>query len=177
MLFFFAITGYNLDVIGFNYNAFLFFSIGSYVGIRQKNIVELGRRFKVPILILTFGLIVLFIYLRSIGETLYWLNSLFFICFFMSLVVVVAAQIQHGSVRLRPLLVKSVFFVFALHHMPYFMALPLPWLKLFPSSTLVFVGDYLLTPIIKISLCLLLYIILDKVSPKINGLLSGNRSK
>ena len=77
VLFFFAITGYNLDVIGFNYNAFLFFSIGSYVGIRQKNIVELGRRFKVPILILTFGLIVLFIYLRSIGETQYWLNSFF----------------------------------------------------------------------------------------------------
>ena len=156
VLFFFAITGYNLDVIGFNYNAFLFFSIGSYVGIRQKNIVELGRRFKVPILILTFGLIVLFIYLRSIGETQYWLNSFFFICFFMSLVVVVAGLIQHGSVRLHPLLVKSVFFVFALHHMPYFMALPLPWLKLFPSSTLVFVGDYLLTPIIKISLCLLI---------------------
>lgn len=36
VLFFFAITGYNLDIIGFNYNAFLFFSIGSYVGIRQK---------------------------------------------------------------------------------------------------------------------------------------------
>ena len=38
-------------------------------------------------------------------------------------------------------------------------------------------GDYLLTPIIKISLCLLLYIILDKISPKVNGLLSGSRSK
>ena len=62
-------------------------------------------------------------------------------------------------------------------HPTYFMALPLPWLKFFPSSTLVFAGAYLLTPIIKISLCLLLYIILDKVSPKINGLLSGNRSK
>ena len=102
VLFFFAITGYNLDIIGFNYNAFIFFGIGSYVGIRQMNIIELGRKFKVPILTLTLGLIVLFIYLRSIGETHYWLNSLFFICFFMSLVVVVAGLIQQGSVRLLP---------------------------------------------------------------------------
>ena len=74
-------------------------------------------------------------------------------------------------------LLKTKFLIYAFNGRTYFMALPLPWLKLFPSSTLVFVGDYLLTPIIKISLCLLLYIILDKVSPKINGLLSGNRSK
>lgn len=177
VLFFFAITGYNLDIIGFNYNAFIFFGICSYMGIRQMNIIELGRKFKVSILTLTLGLIVLFIYLRSIGETHYWLNSLFFISFFMSLVVVVAGLIQHGSVRLHPLLARSVFFVFALHLMPYFMVFPSSWLKFLPSSTLFFVGDYLLTPIIKISVCLLLYIILDKLSPKINSLLSGSRSK
>ena len=141
------------------------------------NILSFGQRYKLPFLISTIVLGVLFVYLRSVRGTLFWINYPFFICFFFSLLVLIATSLERSSVRLHPLLVKSVFFVFALHHMPYFMALPLPWLKLFPSSTLVFVGDYLLTPIIKISLCLLLYIILDKVSPKINGLLSGNRSK
>ena len=177
VLFFFAITGYNLDIIGFNYNAFLFFSIGAYFGAYQINLLGFGQRYKLPFLISTIALGVLFVYLRSVRGTLFWINNPFFICFFFSLLVLIATSLERGSVRLHPLLVRSVFFVFALHHMPYFMAFPLPWLKFLPSSTLVFVGDYLLTPIIKISLCLLLYIILDKLSPKINGLLSGNRSK
>ena len=176
-LFFLAVTGYNFDFAGINYNSLVFFGIGAYFGIYQINILSFGQRYKLPFLISTIVLGVLFVYLRSVRGTLFWINYPFFICFFFSLLVLIATNLGRGSIRLHPLLVKSVFFVFALHNMPYFMALPLPWLKIFPSSTLVFVCAYLLTPIIKISLCLLLYIILDKVSPKINGLLSGNRSK
>lgn len=176
-LFFLAVTGYNFDLVGINYNSLIFFGIGAYFGIYQINILSFGQRYKLPFLISTIVLGVLFVYLRSVRGTLFWINYPFFICFFFSLLVLIATSLERGSIRLHPLLVKSVFFVFALHNMPYFMALPLPWLKFFPSSTLVFAGAYLLTPIIKISLCLLLYIILDKVSPKINGLLSGNRSK
>ena len=177
ILFLLAVTGYNFDFAGINYNSLIFFSIGAYFGIYQINILSFGQRYKLPFLISTIVLGVLFVYLRSVRGTLFWINYPFFICFFFSLLVLIATSLERSSVRLHPILVKSVFFVFALHHMPYFMALPLPWLKFFPSSTLVFAGAYLLTPIIKILLCLLLYIILDKVSPKINGLLSGNRSK
>ena len=176
-LFFLAVTGYNFDFAGINYNSLVFFCIGAYFGIYQINILSFGQRYKLPFLISTIVLGVLFVYLRSVRGTLFWINYPFFICFFFSLLVLIATNLGRGSIRLHPLLVKSVFFVFALHNMPYFMAFPLPWLKLFPNSTLVFVGAYLLTPIIKISLCLLLYILLDKLSPKINGLLSGNRSK
>ena len=176
-LFFLAVTGYNFDFAGINYNSLVFFCIGAYFGIYQINILSFGQRYKLPFLISTIVLGVLFVYLRSVRGTLFWINYPFFICFFFSLLVLIATNLGRGSIRLHPLLVKSAFFVFALHNMPYFMAHPLPWLKIFPSCTLVFVGAYLLTPIIKISMCLLLYIILDKVSPKINGLLSGNRSK
>lgn len=176
-LFLLAVTSYNFDFTGVNYNSLIFFSVGAYFGAYQINLLNFGQRYKLPFLISTIALGVLFVYLRSVRGTLFWINYPFFICFFFSLLVLIATSLERSSVRLHPLLVRSVFFVFALHHMPYFMALPLPWLKFLPSSTLVFVGDYLLTPIIKISLCLLLYIILDKLSPKINGLLSGNRSK
>ncbi|WP_448907880.1 acyltransferase family protein [Hoylesella shahii] len=180
---FLAVTAYNFDLVGINYNSLIFFGIGAYFGIYQINILSFGQRYKLPFLISTIVLGVFFVYFRSLRSSLYWINNPFFISFpfiisfFFSLLVLIATSLEQGRIRLHPLLVKSVFFVFALHNMPYFMAFSLPWLKFLPSSTLVFVGTYLLTPIIKISLCLLLYIILDKLSPKINGLLSGNRSK
>jgi len=172
-----AVTGYNFDLVGINYNSLIFFSIGAYFGVYQTNLLSFGQRYKLPFLISTIVLGFLFIYLRSVRGSLFWINYPFFACFFFSLLVFIAMCLDRNKMRLHPILVRSVFFVFALHHMPYFTALPLPWLKFLPSSTFVLVGDYLLTPLIKISLCLLLYIILDKISPKVNGLLSGSRSK
>lgn len=152
----------------------VFFSIGAYLQIENKNILELVGQWKWTIyataLVLLLAIYFFFDYRRYI--------ELFFILFGIGTSFGVAADfLKTGRIQVNPFLVRSSFFIFAIHEILILNEISIPLvLHLLPGNGVIWdCLRFLLTPAFAVLLCLLLLYLLERWMPRTISLLTGNR--
>lgn len=172
------------EYITWSITSFFYYGMGCYLAINKLNIVEIARKFKnisLPIAIFTLCII---IYYCS-GKTLIGarVTPFYVISGVWSAIFVSSYLVTKWNVKPNKFLVSSCFFVYALHVAPYDISRSSLLGDVFNHTQYVFTGiphiellTYLLPPIFAILICLLLFAILQRFTPKFCRLLTGNRS-
>lgn len=178
------ISGIWPKVHGFSITSFFYYGMGCYLAINKLNIVEIARKLKnisLPIAIFTLCII---IYYCS-GKTLIGarVKPFYVISGVWSAIFVSSYLVTKWNVKPNKFLVSSCFFVYALHVAPYDISRSSLLGDMYQFVLSVFIGvphvellQYLLPPVITIAICLGLFWLLQRFTPKVCGLLTGNRS-
>lgn len=163
------------QISGFGITAFFYFTLGAYLGIRKLSLSSMGR-FKWVTYVVTFVLLVVTFYYGGpdapIGRYL-----MPFYCFAATIsVFCLAMSIQRRGFVIPTVLTKSVFFTYAFHGIfivGIFAAIPY---KLYNGENpFILTIIFLLVPFLKIAVCLIAYKLLERFTPKLLAVLTGNR--
>ena len=154
--------------------ALFFFSWGAYYSIGKRNFVAELRKWKfAPFVYLPF----------AVADTLTkgfafnsYLRDVVILLGIISMVVIAARLLETGKARVNPMLVKPVFFIFALHGliMQNIGKMLVSILHL-PDNALVMTAFYFAVPIVTIAACMGIYMLINKYLPSICRVLTGNR--
>lgn len=159
------------------YYGSIFFSIGAYLGINGKNMIVEFSRFRNLSYITASIFLIITIWFDGRNTEL---GSLFHPLYIISGVCAVfnlAAQLlEKNKVKVNPFLSQSTFFIYAVH------TLLVLWLCSFivenvigASSVLSLIISYFTIPVLTVGACLLLFALMKKLTPRLLGILTGNR--
>ncbi len=171
------LTTWETDIPGFSMTAIYYFGVGAYWGICKKNIVDTLSPFKRWSYTLTPILLLIATYYNGVEpEHEYWIRP-FIIVGVCSFFLLMNSLIENELIRKWCLkLSPTVFFVYAIHE--FYIK---NWLKgAFSRTPLADSGwgmmiGYILIPFAALIICLILYILWKKISPKTLAILLGNR--
>lgn len=152
----------------------VFFSIGAYLQIENKNILELVRKSKWAVYATAFALLLAIYFLFDYRRYI----ELFFILFGIGTLFGVTADcIKKNRFRVNPFMVRSSFFIFAIHEILILNEISIPLvLHLLPREGAIWdCLRFFLTPTIAILLCLLLLFLMECCMPHTISFLTGNR--
>lgn len=165
-----------VSVPGFSAVAFFFFTLGAYFSVNGQNMVEQLYRFRWvalavcavawPCLVWNFG---------DNSPLLSTLFRVFTTAAAILSVCVARLLICKGLVHAVPFLAKGTFFVFALH--PFLLKLSMCRLTA-PLTSFGYVGSsvaYMIAPFINAAICLGVYWLMGKFTPRILSVLTGSR--
>ena len=166
-----------IDLPGFSIDAIFFFSIGAYLSIYGKNIIEECRKTeKISyILALTFGLIDCLLNGREtiIGYIIYPFYIIFGV---IALFNLISKFLEKNIIQVNETLSQSSFFIYVTHTL---LILKFSnWIvnKIIPlNNELFLIIKYLLIPVLTVSISLVIYLLLKKFMPKLLNILTGNR--
>lgn len=155
--------------------ASFFFSWGAYFSISAKNIVFSFRKMKyIPMVYLIVALVDLLTIGREYNIFIHKIGILLGIA---SAVVVVSYLIEFEIVKTNKTLANSSFFIYVLHNLFIglvgkfvFLMLHIP-----ENNPLAMLALYFGVPLFSVAVCLILYILLKRYTPKVCNLLTGNR--
>ena len=171
-----------LHVPGFGIEAFFYFTLGAYLSIHKKNIVEQVAKIRVPSCIICLIAFLLCTYGIPQGllpfEIPYKASILLFILSGgISIINIVAWLLSKGKIEVNPVLAKSSFMIFAAHGLalgaigPFFH-------KFFNRDYIVLAAlDFFLFPIFVSLVLVALYYIVTRYFPRLSMLLVGSRGK
>lgn len=172
------ITGVWPNIPGFSILAVFFFSLGAYFSIHQRNIVEDFSRFKWGVYILYPVLLVPMVFFDGRNQ-----GPVILVCpFFLIVSVLVVFNLCPSLLKKRvkithPFLAKTSFFIYVAHGFLGVSCASLLLGLLIPSNDnwMIQTLRYLITPIVTIAICGLVYWGLSKVGPRTLGILTGSR--
>ena len=148
---------------GLNPLGLCFFTLGAFLGIRKKNLLEVMRRFEVPayVLSLFLGITMMLAY-----------NSAFFqvlvLCFRLTGGVAVFSIAQRGLHSIRSLhcsqhwqslLSDAAYFIYLAHYVLFMSFIDEAFFSLFGTSTASICAHYLLCPLIKAVIFIFAYVL------------------
>ena len=164
----------------FNYKdqlltALFFFSGGGYYSINKENFVLSFRELKfIPI---TYSIIAV---VDALSKSLVYneyIHKIGIIFGIVTVIVIASYSLEHGIVQVNKSLADSSFFIYAMHYIFSgellkfsFMMLHVP-----DKNPCAMLALYFSLPIISIFVCLGLFLFLKRYSPRLCGLLTGNR--
>jgi surface polysaccharide O-acyltransferase-like enzyme len=168
----FVVPGFST---GFFLTAFFFFSLGAYFSIHGKNMVMSLRKGQVFWLLLAMVTMVLSTYydgskMKDYFSPFYELSGV------ITAVNISSFLMERGYIRVRKTLSKASFFIYATHG-----TLVLAWAgKLFDAifrteSSLLMIIRYFTLPLLCVLICLGLYCLMKKLTPRVLSILTGNR--
>lgn len=181
ILFFCSISGLWPNVPGLSAGGLLYFSIGAFVSINHKNFLVEFNKFSRIVLPVTFFLTVLMIYFKSDFTTTGIIIYPVFVLFAVISTFIIAGHIvqRGGWLSRQPRILSSAsFFVYASHTVLILGYCTKVMHKLLPgSNSAVMTFSYLLTPILCATVCVGIYYLMSRFTPRTLSLLTGNRSK
>ena len=157
--------------------AIFFFGVGAWLGIWRVNMLRLARMVKWPVAVVSVILLLLASYFNS-SQYHEWMLRAFYPFGMLTFMNIIDKLIDKDSRRERLCnLASAVFFIYAAHEV-----FILGWTK---GLFLRLVGDgllgswisYLLVPVVVILVCLILYCIFNKLTPRTLAFVSGGRAK
>lgn len=172
------ISGVWPNISGLTVTTVFFFSTGAYFSLYGKNLINECRRVRA----LSYVCAVLFLLPciwfdgrnTSEGYLIYPFYVIAGVCAAFNLT---AWLLQTGRARIYPLLSQSTFFIYAIHTLLVLRvtsvlfrpleATGIPWLL-----TLI----YLLRPFVATAICIVLFVLMRRLFPRILGILTGNRN-
>lgn len=165
---------------GISTNALLFFSLGAFFRLRGMDVVRFARKSR---WLWLSASLVLLVFSTACYEERYaqQLHQAFYIAGIFVLILLASALIERGRVRVRPLLVKNSFFVFAVHMVPVAHGSLLSLggcvaRLLFPLESIGgAVAGYAFAACFVAGAGILLYVGLGKCAPRLLSILSGGR--
>ncbi len=163
-----------------NVNSAVFFGFGAFLSINKVNIITTFRRIKIPIYIIAFITMCLCVYFNSkYTETGKRIYPLFLLTGIISIFNLASICVEKELFKEKKILTSSVFFIYAIH-----VLLPISWTNVyFQHAFSLSEGNYglctvlyLIQPILKTALCIVIFLLLKMIAPKVVYLLSGSRS-
>lgn len=157
-----------------------FFTLGAYLSLNDKSLYLENKTARYAIYLITAVAFVVTLILC--GTSPYWCyqaDPLFTLAGTLATVNIAYEYTKRGqSLFNRPLLSNSSFFVYALHHD---VALPLGFfagkmLFMHTTNAWLLCLQYFAVPIIIYAMCVVVYVMMEKWTPKLLGLLTGNRN-
>ena len=168
---------------GFSPTAAFFFSFGAYFSIHREVMVDKLYRIRIPVYLICIPLLILtFLWDGThtrIGQYIY---PFFIIAGVISVICLATALVSNDYLNFSKRLSPTTFFIYAGHaafglYITYFILK-----RIIPQSNLdenwfLITLKYLLTPVMATSICLVVYVVLERWSPKLLSLLIGNRRR
>jgi membrane-bound acyltransferase YfiQ involved in biofilm formation len=168
-------TGIWFSIPGFGIGPLFFFSVGAYYSIHKKNMVMELRRYKIPCYIISIVMLVLCIYYDGVKLQDYF-YPVYVLTGVISAVNIVSCFIEKKDIKPIKLLVKSTFFVYAMHTVLILSSVGTIFdLLIRTNNPIILIARYFAVPLIAVGICVLIYYVMDKTMPKISRMLSGNR--
>lgn len=176
-LFGYYLSNFDLGIIGFSSTAIFYFGAGAYFGIYKKNILEIAIKVKKTSLILSILLLFTATLLNGNGYIYELVVRLFIPIAILSLFNIINKAIYNNIFKsITTKLLPTVFFIYAAHSVfiiGYTKGLVYR-VSFFTSEIGLFIA-YILIPTITIGICLSLYYLWRKISPKTLSFFVGGR--
>lgn len=172
-----------LQIPGFSVRAFFFWTVGAYLSLNKLSITVCikNKYCKIAIIVLTSVMTILVTWLiyRNehfiITDILHQIVTMGLILFFF---MVFDKLVKHEKkMVIPPLILSSVFFVFAFHDFPVINPIVVvsKLLSFLPDIELITIVKYLITPFIVYALSVCVYFMSKHFCPRITMLFTGNR--
>lgn len=169
-----------IHIPGFGMEAFTYFTLGAYLGIHRKNLVNLAQRAKIPFYILFAISLSLLLYGLPATHPLNLIRAVSLLFVFsggVSAINITSALLEKGKVKVNPLLSKSSFMIFAAHGIAVSAIKPVFDLWFDSDSIIVNILAYFLFPLTITALCVLAYHLAITYFPRLSTILVGSRGK
>ena len=166
-----------IPIEGFSVSAFFFFSLGAYLSLFNKNIlIEFG---KYKYLFYVIAIVSLILMLISHGQNRY-LEEIFVNIYRIAGVIsffnIAGLLVAKDKVRIPKLLTQSSFFIYLVHFIYITGLAGVVVTKLLPyDNQFIILFNYFLTVLVTIAICVLLYIIMRRLCPKLLSVIVGGR--
>lgn len=165
------------NIHGLSLTAVFFFSFGAYFAINGRTLVEEFKKVRIFSYALALLLSLPMVWYDGkntvIGSVIY---PFFIITGVISVFNIAVQLIEKGVVKSHSILTQSTFFIFALHTL---LVLRISSYAINAiiggGSAFAMILSYTLTPLLAIAICLLLYIVIKRLSPRALSILNGNR--
>ena len=170
------IKNIEIPVDGINIEALLFFSVGAYIAIHKIDITAIPNHIGITTLLLYIPVQLLMNHYYNNAEYVYAIGLLASIIKVTAVFYLVSLLFKKNIIRPTIFLSKMSFTLYALHGIiigPIIMVLYR--LSGNTDNPIVLLGIYIATPLIIITVTYILYSILTKHTPKIAGIVTGNR--
>ena len=168
------------NIPGLSTTAFMFFGIGAYMGLNKKNILALTIKIKEIAYIVSIALLGISLYFNGTSTHEYIVRA--FVPFGIVVLINIVNTLCNNSDKIKAQLIKlspTVFFIFGLHViyiMNWIAGASVKIQTIFPDSMFLKITLYFCSPIIAISICLVIYYLMKRLFPKTLSLLLGSRS-
>lgn len=180
ILFICSISGLWPSVPGLSAGGLLYFSIGAFMAINHKNLLAEFNKYKQIVLPVTLFLTVLMIYFKSdFTKTGVMIYPVFVFFAVISTFIIAGYLVQRGGwfSRHPRIFSRASFFVYASHTVLILGYCSKLMHNLLPGSNpAVLTVTYLLTPILCATVCVAMYYLMSRFTPRTLSLLTGNRS-
>lgn len=175
------ITGIWPYIHGFSITAIFFFSLGAYFSIHGKNMVSELYRYRLISYFLIIPMMLLMWYYdgnnSEIGQYIY---PFYIITGVVSIVCLSTTLTSQGRMNLSKHFSGVTFFIYVSHGLIGFSIANIILNNIVPmhyTELIVKIGYYLLLPILTITICCLIFVLMERYCPKILDVLTGNRNK
>ena len=162
---------------GFGINAFFFFSFGAYFSIHKQSIISKFEKIKIPNYIITVVLFFISVYFDGPCSKIGWnIYPFFIITELITIFNIAFFCVKKWNFKPCKILTQSCFFVYACHKIEIMFWSKYYFGKLLPcNDVLCLIVKYFSTTFICAGVCVLIYFILNKFTPKLCGIFCGNR--
>lgn len=162
---------------GFSVVAFLFFSIGAYVSINGKGLIQFCTKYGKVSLITSIILLVCLMLSFYICKSAYgYVCTLFTVSGSIATIYLSSKLIELGKVKVNSTLSSTSFFIYALHMATLMSFVGMITTRVVPPNSAVgYLFDYFFITIMTIAICLFLFFIMKKFCPHLLSLLIGGR--
>jgi hypothetical protein len=168
-------TGIWISVPGLSVAAFFFFTLGAYFGIYKQNLVSEFRKAKIIWYIISVVTLIPSVYYNGL-RTYDYFQPVFILATVISAVNIVSHLIEKNKLKVNHTLAQATFFVYAIHTVLVLSIVRLIFDAIFKSQgALLLTIKYFTVPAATASVCVLIYCVMKKITPRTLGMLSGNR--
>lgn len=178
VLLFCYISGIWPNIPGLQITAVFFFSIGAYIGLYRRNVIEECRKVKWMSYVLASILLPLTVWFDGrnthIGSFMYPFFVIVGVCAVFNLA---SWLLETGRVKNKfPALGKGSFFIYATHTLLILSFSTAICTRLFYwDNSIIHIVCYFMIPLLTVAICFSCYLLMQKYTPKILGILLGNR--
>lgn len=177
LLFFCYISGVFIPIRGFSSMAFLFYGLGAYFCINRIDVTKFTYKYRKFIYMIAFLLWMLCTLLNGHntpqGDIVYpfWVLIGGLALFNLSTLIV-----SRGLINIPQQFVKGAFFIYLLHTIKINGIVSWLFINIFgETNPILLTISYFLVPITTVTICLVIYFMLNKYIPSLCRILTGNR--
>lgn len=159
---------------GFGISSFFFFSSGAYFSINGKNFVAEFYKARKICYIISLVSFVLFLFWHSFLHI--YILRIFIFSTTISTINFISYLVKYEKINVNLWLAKSSFFIFASHMILILPLASISYKYIFrPEKISSLLIQYFVVPVVTIGICLILYYLLQKFTPRFYGIITGNR--